>query len=34
MYSLEQRGIEVHIAAMKGPVRDLTGKAGWHGKKI
>jgi sulfate permease, SulP family len=37
MYSLKQRGIEVHIAAMKGPVRDLTGKAGWeeaYGERI
>ena len=26
---LASRGIEVHIAAMKGPVRDLTARAGW-----
>lgn len=32
MTDLEARGIEVHIAAMKGPVRDLTGKAGWPEK--
>jgi sulfate permease, SulP family len=27
--SLTSRGIEVHVAAMKGPVRDLTARAGW-----
>jgi sulfate permease, SulP family len=27
--SLASRGIEVHVAAMKGPVRDLTARAGW-----
>lgn len=32
MTDLKQRGIEVHIAGMKGPVRDLTGKAGWPEK--
>ena len=29
MAELRSQGIEVHVAAMKGPVRDLTAKAGW-----
>ena len=27
---LELRGVSVHIAAMKGPVRDIAARAGWH----
>jgi SulP family sulfate permease len=30
--ALKAQGISVHIAAMKGPVRDLTTKAGWPHK--
>lgn len=29
---LEARGVTVRIAAMKGPVRDVTGRAGWPAK--
>ena len=32
MTGLKSQGTQVHIAAMKGPVRDLTTKAGWHHK--
>ncbi|MGB3632531.1 MAG: solute carrier family 26 protein [Rubrobacteraceae bacterium] len=32
MESLKQRDIEVHIANMKGPVRDIVEKAGWNKK--
>ena len=30
--SLEAQGIELRIAGMKGPVRDVTGRAGWPAK--
>ena len=29
MAELDQRGLEVHLAGMKGPVRDVAAKAGW-----
>ncbi len=29
MLSLRERGVEIHIAGMKGPVRDIVEKAGW-----
>jgi SulP family sulfate permease len=32
MESLKERDIEVHIAGMKGPVRDIVAKAGWTKK--
>lgn len=32
MESLKERNIEVHIAGMKGPVRDIVAKAGWTKK--
>ena len=32
MESLKERNIEVHIAGMKGPVRDIVEKAGWTKK--
>lgn len=32
MISLQKRGVEVHIAGMKGPVRDIVEKAGWTEK--
>lgn len=32
MESLRERDIEVHIASMKGPVRDIVEKAGWTKK--
>ncbi len=32
MESLKERDIEVHIAGMKGPVRDIVQRAGWNKK--
>lgn len=32
MKSLKERDIEVHIAGMKGPVRDIVQRAGWNKK--
>jgi SulP family sulfate permease len=32
MQSLREREVEVHIAGMKGPVRDIAEKAGWNKK--
>ena len=29
MVELDQRGIDVHLASMKGPVRDVVARAGW-----
>ena len=29
MAELDQRGLEVHLAGMKGPVRDVAARAGW-----
>jgi sulfate permease, SulP family len=29
MYEFRMQGVTVHIAAMKGPVRDITARAGW-----
>jgi sulfate permease, SulP family len=29
MAEMGEQGVTVHIAAMKGPVRDITGRAGW-----
>ena len=30
MGELDQRGLEVHLAGMKGPVRDVAARARWH----
>ncbi|TVR89478.1 MAG: sulfate permease [Trueperaceae bacterium] len=30
MRELDQRGVEVHLAGMKGPVRDVAARAGWR----
>jgi sulfate permease, SulP family len=29
MYEFRMQGVTVHVAAMKGPVRDITSRAGW-----
>jgi sulfate permease, SulP family len=29
MHEFDAQGIRIHVAAMKGPVRDITGRAGW-----
>jgi sulfate permease, SulP family len=29
MGEMKLQGVDVHIAAMKGPVRDITARAGW-----